>query len=179
MANPSPISSPQAGGGLGLGVGVQGVGVGVGVEIHGVNVFALVREAKPSSPPAAMITLLPEMNAPDAKERAMFKFAEVVHWSRDGLYTKVRLVVRGIKALSLTAARPTAIGKAVLVKSDATLFEGLAISFLPDGTLLVPEVALLEAEKALVAELPTARKGLPPPNANSALSATALPGTFG
>ena len=177
MVNPLPISSPQ--GGVGLGVGVQGVGVGVGVGIHGVNVSALAREAPPSSPPAAMITLLPEMKAPDANERAMFKRAEVVHWSRDGLYTNVRLVVKGIKALSLAAARPTAIGKAVLVKSDATLFEASAVSFLPDGTLLVPEVALLEAEGALVAELPTARKGLPPPNANSALSATALPGTFG
>ena len=102
----------------------------------------------------------------------MFKFAEVVHWSRDGLYTKVRPVVRGIKALSLAAARPTAIGKAVLVKSDATLFEAPAVLFLPDSISLVPQVALL-------AELPTARKGLPPPNANSALRATALPGTFG
>jgi hypothetical protein len=100
----------------------------------------------------------------------MFKFAEVVHWSRDGLYTKVRFVVKGIKTLSLAAARPTALGKAVLVKSDATLFETPAVA---------PEVALLEAEEALVAELPTARKGFPPPNANSALSATALPGTFG
>ena len=172
MVNPSPISSPQAGVGLAVGVGVQGVGVGVGVGIHGVNVSALAREAQPSSPPAAMITLLPEMNAPDANERAMFKFAEVVHWSRDGLYTKVRPVVRGIKALSLAAARPTAIGKAVLVKSDATLFETPAVLFLPDSISLVPEVALL-------AELPTARKGLPPPNANSALRATALPGTFG
>ena len=79
MVNPSPISSPQGGVGLAVGVGVQGVGVGVGVGIHGVNVSALAREAPPSSPPAAMITLLPEMNAPDAKERAMFKFAEVVH----------------------------------------------------------------------------------------------------
>jgi hypothetical protein len=99
------------------------------VEIHGVNVFALVREAKPSSPPAAIITLLPEMNAPDAKERAVFKFAEVVRWSRDGSYTKVRLVVRGIKALSLAATRPRAIRKAVLVKSDATLFEAPAVRF--------------------------------------------------
>ena len=81
MVNPLPISSPQAGVGLAVGVGVQGVGVGVGVGIQGVNVSALVREAPPSSPPAAMITLLPEMNAPDANERAMFKFAEVVHWS--------------------------------------------------------------------------------------------------
>ena len=133
MVNPSPINSPQAGVGLGLGVGVQGVGVGVGVGIHGVNVSALAREPTPSSPPAAMITLLPEMNAPDAKERAMFKFAEVVHWSWDGSYTKVRLVVRGIKALSLAATRPRAIGKAVLVKSDATLFEAPVVLFLPNS----------------------------------------------
>jgi len=151
------------------------------VGIHGVNVSALAREAPPSSPPAAMITLLPEMNAPDAKERAMFKFAEVVHWSRDGLYTKVRLVVKGTKTLSLVAPRRTAIGKAVLVKFGATLFDGPATLFLPDGTLVVPEAALPEADGGppLVAELPTVRKGLPPPNANSALSATALPGTFG
>jgi hypothetical protein len=149
------------------------------VGIHGVNVSALAREAPLSSPPAAMITLLPEMNAPDAKERAMFKFAEVVHWSRDGSYTKVRLVVKGTNTLSLAAARPMTMGNAVLVKSDATLFEAPAILFLPDGTLFVPEVGLLEADGALVAELPMARKGRPPPNANSALSATALPGTFG
>src|SRR6185436_4500668 len=103
---------------LAVGVGVQGVGVGVGVGIHGVNVSALAREPPKSSPPAAMITLLPEMNAPDTNERAMFKRAEVVHWSRDGLYTKVRFVVRGIKALSLAAPRPTAVGKAALVKSE-------------------------------------------------------------
>jgi hypothetical protein len=176
MVNPSPISSPQ--GGCGVGVG-QGGGVGVGVGIHGANVSALAREAPPLSPPAAMITLLPEMNAPDTNERAVFKFAEVVHWSRDGSYTKVRPVVRGIKALSLAAPRPRAIGNAVLVKSDAILFEAPAVSSLPDDTLLVPEVGLLEAEGALVAELPMVTKGLPPPNANSALSATALPGTFG
>ena len=153
--------------------------MGVGDGIHGVNVSALAREAPPSSPPAAMITLLPEMNAPDVNERAVFKFAEVVHRSRDGSYTKVRRVVRGIKALSLAAPRPTAIGNAVLIKSEASLFEAPAVLFLPDGTLVVPEVAWLEADRALVAELPTARKGRPPPNANSALSATALPGTFG
>jgi hypothetical protein len=109
----------------------------------------------------------------------MFNLADVVHWSRDGLYTKVRFVVRGIKALSLAAARRSAMGKTDLVKSDATLFEAPAVSFMPDGALLVPEVALLEAGGALVAELPTARKGLPPPNENNALRATALPGTFG
>ncbi len=79
MVNPLPMSSPQAGVGLAVGVGVQGVGVGVGGGIHGVNVSALVREAPPSSPPAAMIRLLPEMNAPDTNERTMFKRAEVVH----------------------------------------------------------------------------------------------------
>ena len=70
-------------------------------------------------------------------------------------------------------------GKAVLVKSDATLCEAPAVLFLPEGTLVVTVVALLEAEGTLVAELPVARKGFPPPNANSALSATALPGWFG
>ena len=39
--------------------------------------------------------------------------------------------------------------------------------------------ALFEADGTLVAELPMARKGFPPPNANSALSATAQPGWFG
>jgi hypothetical protein len=70
-------------------------------------------------------------------------------------------------------------GKAVLVKSDATLFEAAAVLFPPEGTLVVVTVvALLEADGTLVAELPVARKGFPPPNANSALSATALPGWF-
>ena len=178
MVNPSPISSPQ--GGCGVGVG-QGGGVGVGVGIHGVNVSALARVKKMllSKPPAAMISLLPEMNAPEGNERLLFMFAEVVHWSRDGSYTNVRFVVKGIKALSLAAALPTAMGNAVLVKSDATFFEPTAVLFLADVTLVVPEVALLEADAALVAELPGARKGLPPPNANNALSATALPGTLG
>ena len=88
-------------------------------------------------------------------------FAEVVHWSRDGSYTNVRFVVRGIKALSLAAAPPTAMGNAVLVKSDATLFEPTAVLFLADGTLVVPEVALLEADAALVAELPRRGRGYP------------------
>src|SRR5262245_43294124 len=129
MVNPLPINSPQ--GGCGVGVG-HGGGVGVGVGIHGVSTSALAREAPPSSPPAAMIMLLAEINAPDTNERAAFILAEVVHWSRDGLYTKVRFVVRGIKALSLAGARPTAVGNAVLVKSEPTLFEAPAVSFLPD-----------------------------------------------
>src|SRR5678815_144492 len=115
MVSPLPINSPQAGVGLAVGVGVQGVGVGVGVGIHGVNTSALAvsKKLKLSKPPAAMITLLPEMNAPPGPERLLFIFADVVHWSAAGLYTKVRFVVRGIKTLSLAAARATATGNAV------------------------------------------------------------------
>ena len=45
--------------------------------------------------------------------------------------------------------------------------------------LVEPEAALLAAGAGLAAELPGAKNGLPPPKANSALSATALPGTLG
>jgi hypothetical protein len=90
MVNPSPIVSPQ--GGVGVGVGGHGVGGG---GIHGVNISALavVKKMLLSKPPAAMISLLPEMKAPEGNERALFMFAEVVHWSKDGSYTRVRFVV--------------------------------------------------------------------------------------
>jgi hypothetical protein len=65
---------------------------------------------------------------------------------------------------------------AVLVNSGATLFEPAAVLFLRDVSLVVPEVFFLEADIGLVAELSAAENGLPPPNAKSAFSATALPG---
>ena len=104
-----------------------------------------------------MITLLPEMNAPDANGASRVQVRRGCPLVEGRVILKVRLVVRGIKALSLAAARPTAIGKAVLVKSDATLFEAPAVLFLPDQ--LCCQVSAEQV--ALLAELPTARKGCP------------------
>src|SRR4029450_6023074 len=99
------------------------------------------------------------MNAPDAKERPMFKCAERVQVFVAGTYTSVRPVVVGTKGLRFfIVARSKVLVGAVLAEL---------------------EVALLEAGAALVAELPGAAKGLPPPKAKSASSATALPRTLG
>src|SRR6266542_3788615 len=112
-----------------------------------------------------MISLLPEIKAPDGNERAMFKFEERVQVSVAGTYTSVRPVVAGSKGWRFMAAGSKLLAGAVLVESEAALAE--------------PGAASPAADAALVGTLSGARKGLPPPKAKSASSATALPRTFG
>src|SRR6266498_269859 len=118
-----------------------------------------------------MISLLTEIKAPDGNERAMFKSAERDQVSVAGTYTSVRPVVVGSKGVRLMDAGSKVLAGAVLAESRVTLAESRAA--------LAEPGASPAADAAFVGTLSGARKGLPPPKAKSASSATALPRTFG